>query len=70
MTPKEFRALDAGGIHVRDKWRLEPELRKKKYQVNIKLRNGRMRYLYLNNPDVAELYVKVIRAKILKIIKL
>lgn len=70
MPPKEFKSLDSGGIFVRDQLSLEPKLRKKKYQVNIKLRNGRVRYLYLNNPDIAELYVKVIRAKILKIIKL
>jgi len=70
MTPKEFRGLDSDGMSVRDQWKLEPELRKKKYQATIKLPNGRVRYLYLNDPHIAELYVNIIGAKILKIRKL
>lgn len=67
MLPNEFRGFDGTGMSVRDQWRLDPELRKKKYQVDIKLPTGKVRYLYLNDPRVAELYVKIIGAKILKI---
>lgn len=70
MSPKKFRALDTGGISVRDQLTLEPELCMRKYQVNIKLRSGKVRYLYLNDPSLAELYVKIIGAKILRVKKL
>lgn len=69
MYPKKIRFF-AGGISVRDELRIEPKLRKKKYQVNIKLVNGKVRYLYLNNAVTAEIYVQIIHAKILKIITL
>lgn len=64
---KKPKVLDTSGISVRDLQSLEPELRKKKYQVNIELKNGRVRYLYLNDSNIAELYVQIIDAKILKI---
>lgn len=69
MSTKRIRIF-TGGIFVSDHWRIESELHKKKYQVDIKLPNGNVRYLYLDNPDTAELYVKLIHAKILKITKL
>ena len=69
MYPKKIRFF-ADGISVRDELTLEPKLREKKYQVNIKLVNGKVRYLYLNNPVTAEIYVHIIDAKILKIITL
>ncbi len=70
MPTKKIRFIGIGGISVRDQLRLEPELLKKKYRVNIKLPNGKVRYLFLDNPHTAELYVKLIGAKILKITKL
>jgi len=67
---KKYRVPDTDGISVRDQKKLVPELPKKKYQVNIKLYNGRVRYLYLNDPFLAELYVVIIDATILKVTKL
>ena len=67
---KKYDTLDSDGISVRDLLSLEPELLKKKYQVNIILNNGQVRYLYLDNQITAELYVEIIGAKILKIIPL
>lgn len=64
---KKYDTLDSDGISVRDLLSLEPELLKKKYQVNIILNNGQVRYLYLDNQIIAELYVEIIDAKILKI---
>ena len=70
MTTKKIPGLVGTGISVRDQYSLEPELCKKKYQVNIKLSTGKVRYLYLNDPNVAELYVTIIGATILKTSKL
>lgn len=70
MFPKKFRGFDNTGISVRDEYTLDPKLSKKKYQINIRLPTGKVRYLYLNEPSIAELYVKIIDAKILKIKKL
>lgn len=70
MFPKKFRGFDNTGISVRDEYTLDPKLCKKKYQINIRLPTGKVRYLYLNEPSIAELYVKIIDAKILKIKKL
>lgn len=67
---KKYRTPDTDGISIRDQKKLVPELSKKKYQVNIKLHNGKVRYLYLNDPIVAELYVEIINATILKVKKL
>jgi len=70
MSIKKIRTLDGGGISVRDHWMIEPQVRNKKYQVNIKLPNGKVRYLYLDDPNIADLYIRLIGAKILKIRKL
>ena len=67
---KRYDTLDSDGISVRDLSSLEPELLKKKYLVNIILNNGQVRYLYLDTQIIAELYVEIIGAKILKITSL
>ena len=66
---KPFEGIFSKNMSVRDRWTIESELRKKKYQIYIKLRSGKIRYLYIDSPDAAELYVTVIAGKILKIIK-
>ncbi len=70
MFPKKFQGFDNTGISVRDQNILDPKIREKKYQINIKLSNGKVRYLYLNDPHIAEIYIQIIGAKILKIKKL
>ena len=70
MFPKKFQGFDNTGISVRDEYTLDSKLSKKKYQINIKLSNGKVRYLYLNDPHIAEIYIQIIGAKILKIKKL
>lgn len=65
---KKYDTHDSYGISVRDVLSLEPELLKKKYKVIIELKFGRIRYLYLNDSNLAEYYVKIIGAKILKVI--
>ena len=67
---KKFKTLDAEGMPLDDQKKLLPELRKKKYQVNVKLKNGRVRFAYTDDPEAVEAYVKTIDAKILKILKI
>ena len=70
MEPKKFQPLNAGVISVRDQSKLEPELCRRKYQVHVELLSGKLRYLYLDDFHIAELYVKIIGAKILLVKKL
>jgi len=67
---KKYKALDMDGMPLSDQAKLLPELCKKKYQVTIKLENGRLRYAFTNDPKVIEIYVKKIKATILKVAKL
>lgn len=64
------KGLDVDGMPLADQRKLEGELRKRKYQVNILTKDGRKRFLYLDDPQVADVYCKQSGAKILKTLKL
>lgn len=66
---KKYKALDVDGMPLSDQVKLLPELRKK-YEITIQLSSGRIRYVFADHPQAAEIYVKTIKAKILKVRKL
>jgi len=55
--PKEEQEKNVGLIN---------KLKEKKYQANIELPDGKIRFMYGNDPVELELYAKSIGAKILK----
>ena len=67
---EKFKILDTDGMPIPEQAKIIPLLRKRKYQVSIKLKNGKTKYIYLNDPKIAEIYVKGIEAKILKVNKI
>ena len=67
---KKYKVLDTDGMPISDQYKLIPYLPKNKYQLNIQLKSDRVRYAYVDEPKIAEIFVKNIGAKILKIIKL
>ena len=67
IKKKKFKALDGGNLSLSEQLKLAPAVTKKKYQVKFQLRNKRIRYAYLDNPKVIEVYLCAIGAKILNI---
>ena len=70
MDSKKYTGLDVDGMPLADQWKLESKLREYKYQVKIKLSNGRIRYVHSNEQKAVEAYAKGINAKIVWIKKL
>jgi len=64
LDSKNYIGLDFDGMPLTDQWQMESELRKYKFQIKIRLRNGRIRYLHANSKKVVEAYTKGIRATI------
>ncbi len=67
---KKKKGLWVQGMPLEDQKKLKPYLRTKKYQVNLKLADGTKKFMYLDEPKVATVFVSQIKAKILKVIKL
>ena len=65
MNSKKYKGLDVDGMPLKDQWKLEPEIRKYKYQVKIKLPNNRMRFVHSNEKQAVEAYARTVNAKIL-----
>ncbi len=61
----KIKVLDAQ-MPKEEQKKLEPILRSKKYQANIELPDGKIRFMYGDDPVTLELYAKSIGAKILK----
>ncbi len=57
---KKPKVLDTNGMPLDDQRKLIPHLPVKEYEVRFKLKTGRIRYAYVDNPQVVELYVKKI----------
>lgn len=55
---------------IEDQKKLMPSLREKKYQINLRLKDGSKKFMYADDEKFAQEYVKMIDATILKIIKL
>lgn len=69
MTEDKIKVLDAQ-MPIEDQEKLKPILATKKYQVDIELPDGKVRYLYGDDPVPMEMYARSIGAKILKTAKL
>ena len=69
MDNDKIKILDVR-MPKEQQWKLEPHLRTKKYQANIEFPDGKVRYLYGDDPVKMELYAKSINATILKTVKL
>jgi len=54
---------------VKDQEKLKPYIRTKKFKVTIKA-NGKVRFMYGDDPVILETYATSIGAKILKVTKL
>lgn len=54
---------------VKDQEKLKPYLKTKKFQVTVKT-NGKVRFMYGDDPVVLEMYAKANGMKILKVRKL
>lgn len=51
--------------------KIEPHLRKYKYQINFQMPGGKIRFAYTNDePELTAAYMKSIGAKILKVSKI
>ena len=58
------------GMPIEDQKKLMPSLRKMKYQVNLILKDGSKKFMYVDDEKYAKEYIKSLGATILKIIKI
>jgi len=68
MSDDKHKILDVR-MPVKDQEKLKPYLRTKKFKVTIKT-NGKVRFMYGDDPVILETYATSIGAKILKVTKL
>lgn len=68
MSDDKHKILDVR-MPVKDQEKLKPYLKTKKFQVTVKT-NGKVRFMYGDDPVVLEMYAKANGMKILKVRKL
>jgi len=69
MSDDKHKILDVR-MPVKDQEKLKPYLHTKKFQVDIELPDGKVRFMYGDDPVVLEMYAKAHGIKILKVRKL
>jgi len=68
MSDDKHKILDVR-MPAKDQEKLKPYLKTKKFQVTVKT-NGKVRFMYGDDPVVLEMYAKANGMKILKVRKL
>ncbi len=46
------------GMPIEDQKKLMPSLRKKKYQINLRLKDGSKKFMYVDDEKYAQEYIK------------